>query len=120
MFPLQRNQVYPSRDWKRSQRQIIKDADPFPKMFFFCCFPHIFAIAKQLHCFSINRLASVENILMYIYFLNVNICVSISDCLFKYIYLVFYLKFRFYCLTCSVMLNLNSADFTTPNSHQRF
>ena len=51
---------------------------------------------------------------MYIYFLNVNIHVSITDYLFKYINLVCYLKFRFYCLTCSAMLNLNSADFTTP------
>ena len=69
MFPLQRNQVYPSRDWKRSQRQIIKDADPFPKISFFRCFPHIFAIAKQLPGFSISRLASVEDFLnVYIFF----------------------------------------------------
>ena len=34
--------------------------------------------------------------------------------LFKYTYLVCYLKFSFYCLTCSAMPNLNSADFTTP------
>ena len=40
--------------------------------------------------------------------------------LFKYIYLVCYLKFCFYCLTCSAMSNINSADFTTPNSHQDF
>ena len=51
---------------------------------------------------------------MYVYFLKVNVYVSISDYLFKYIYLVCYLKFGFYCLTCSAMSNLNSADFTTP------
>ena len=45
---------------------------------------------------------------------------SINDNSFKYIYVVCYLKHRFYCLTCSAMSNLNSADFTTPNSHQRF
>ena len=45
---------------------------------------------------------------------------SINDYLFKYIYLVCYLKFRFYCLSCSAMSNLNSADFTAQNSHQRF
>ena len=57
---------------------------------------------------------------MYIYFLNVNIYVSINDYLFKYIYLVCYVKFRFYCLTCSTMSNLNLAGFTTPNNHQTF
>ena len=45
---------------------------------------------------------------------------TISDYSFKYICLVSYLKLRFYCLTCSAMSNLNSADFTTPNTHQRF
>ena len=44
----------------------------------------------------------------------------INDYSFKYICLVYYLKLRFYCLTYSAMSNLNSADFTTPNSHQRF
>ena len=58
---------------------------------------------------------------MYIYIsLNVNICVSINDYLFKYVYLVCYLKFCFYWRTCSAMSNLNPADFTTPNSHQYF
>ena len=55
---------------------------------------------------------------MNIYFLNVNIYVSINDYLLKYIYLVCYLRFCFYCLTSSAMLN--SADFTTSNSLQDF
>ena len=57
---------------------------------------------------------------MYIYFLNVNIYVSTNDHLFEYIYLVCYVKFRFYFLTCFAMSNLNLADFTAPNNHQRF
>ena len=57
---------------------------------------------------------------MYINFLNVNISVSINDYSFKYICVVYYLKLRFYCLTCSAMSNLSSVDLTTPNSHQRF
>ena len=51
---------------------------------------------------------------MYVYFLNVNIYVSINEYLFRYTYLVCCLKFCLYCLTCSAMSNLNSADFTTP------
>ena len=39
--------------------------------------------------------------------------VSINDYLFRYIYLACYLIF-FYCLNCSAVSNLNSADFTTP------
>ena len=50
---------------------------------------------------------------MYVYFLNVNINVSINDYLFKYVYLVCYLKFSFYWLTCSAISNLNSADLKT-------
>ena len=46
---------------------------------------------------------------MYTYFLNVNIYVNINDYLFKYAYLVCYVKFRFYYLTCSAMSNLNLA-----------
>ena len=57
---------------------------------------------------------------MYMYCLNINIYVSINDCLFKYNYLGYYLKFLFYWITCSATSNLNLADFTTPNSHQRF
>ena len=57
---------------------------------------------------------------MYIYFLNVNIYAAINDYLFKHIYLVRYLKFRFYCLTFSAMSNLNLADLTTSNNHQKF
>ena len=34
---------------------------------------------------------------------------------FKYVCVVFYLKIRFYCLTFSVMSNLNEANFITPN-----
>ena len=61
MFCLRRSQVCPRRNWKRFQRQIIKDAGPFPKISFFRCFTHIFAITKQLSGFSISRLASVED-----------------------------------------------------------
>ena len=74
---------------------------------------------KQLPGFSISRLANGEDFFNIYIFLKVNIYVSINDYLFKYIYLVCYLKFCFYCLTCSVMLNLNSSDFATPNSHHR-
>ena len=61
MFCLRRNQVCPSRNWKRFQREINKDAGLFPKISFFRCFPHIFAVAKQLPCFSISRLVSVKD-----------------------------------------------------------
>ena len=61
MFHLRRNQVCLSKNWQRSQRQVIKDAGPFPKIPYFRCFSYIFAIAKQLPGFSINRLASVED-----------------------------------------------------------
>ena len=75
--------------------------------------------SKSIPGFSISRLANVED------FFNVNIffkCkyVRINDYSFKYVCVVCYLKIRFYCLTFSAMSNLNSADFTTPNSHQRF
>ena len=36
---------------------------------------------------------------------------SVNDYLFKYIYLVCYLKFRFYWLTSPAKSNLNSVDF---------
>ena len=119
MFRLRRNQVCTSRNWKPPQREILsKDAGPFLKISFFSwCFSHIFAIEKQLPGFSISRLASGEDF-SNIYFLNVNIYVSISDYLLKYIYLVYYLKFYFNCLTSSAMSN--STDFTTSNSHQDF
>ena len=48
-------------------------------------FSDIFAIAKQLLGFSISRLATVENFLMYKYLLKVNIHVSINDYLFEHI-----------------------------------
>ena len=69
---------------------------------------------KSIPGFSISRLANVED------FFNVNIffkCkyVRISDYLFKYGCVVCCLKTRFYCLTFSSILNLNSADFATPN-----
>ena len=75
--------------------------------------------SKSIPGFSISRLANVED------FFNVNIffkCkyVRINDYSFKYVCVVCCLKIRFYCLTFSAMSNLNSADFTTPNSHQRF
>ena len=53
---------------------------------------------------------------MDICLLNVNINVSINDNSFKYICVVCYIKLSFYCLTCSAMPNLNSANFTTQNS----
>ena len=75
--------------------------------------------SKSMPRFSISRLANVED------FFNVNIffkCkyVRINDYLFKYVCKVCCLKIRFYCLTFFTMSNLNSADFTAPNSHQRF
>ena len=39
---------------------------------------------------------------------------------FKYVCVKCCLKICFYCLTFSTMSNMNSADFTTPNSHHRF
>ena len=117
IFRLKRNQVCISRNWKLSQSKIwSKDAGLFLKIsFFFSCFSHFFAIAVQLTGFSISRLANLEDVNI-----NVNIKVSISDYLFKYICLVCYLKIYFYCLTCSAMPNLNSVDSITPNSHHRF
>ena len=124
MFRLRRNQVCTSRNWKSSQREILsKGAGPFLKISFFSrCFSHMFATGKQLPGFSISRLVSGEIIyfLMYIDFLNVNIYVIINDYLFKYIYVVCYLKFCFYCLTCSALSKFNSADFAAQNSHRDF
>ena len=54
------------------------------------------------------------------YSVNENINVSINDYSFKYICVVCYLKLHLYCHTSSVMSNLDSADFTTPNNHQIF
>ena len=134
-----KKQVWTSRNWKPSQRKILsKDAGLFHKISFFSkCFSHIFTIANQLPGFSISRLTSVEefcsmffNVYIYIYIIlnyiyikykYIYIYVSINDYFFlNCIYLVCYLKFCFYCLTCSAMSNLNSADFTTPISHQIF
>ena len=57
----------------------------------------IFAIANQLSGFSISKLANVEDFFNgKIYFLNVNINVSINDHSFKYICVVCYLKLRFF------------------------
>ena len=75
--------------------------------------------SKSIPTFSICRLANVED------FFNVNIffqCkyVRINDYSFKYVCIVCCLKIRFYCLAFFAMMNLNSADFTAPNSHQRF
>ena len=74
--------------------------------------------SKSIPGFSISRLANVED------FFNVNIffkCkyVRINDYSFKYVCVVCCV-ICFYCLTFSAILNLNSADFLTPNSHQRF
>ena len=114
IFRLWRNQVCASRNWKLSQRVILSEVTgPFLNIFLLSRYvSHIFAIINQLPGFSISRLAIVEFFLMYICFLNVNFYVSINDYLFKYVYLVCYLKFSFYCLTCSAMSNLNSADLT--------
>ena len=58
---------------------------------------------------------------MYIYFLNVNIYLSTDDYLFKYYYLVYMLRKVLFLLShLSAISNLNLADFTTPNNHQRF
>ena len=59
-------------------------------------------------------------IYVYMYSVNENINVSINDYSFKYICVVCYLKLHLYCHTSSVMSNLDSADFTTPNNHQIF
>ena len=74
---------------------------------------------KSVPAFSISRLANVED------FFNVNIFfidkyVRINDYTFQYVCIVCCLKIRFYYLTFSAMSNLNSADFTGPNRHQRF
>ena len=74
--------------------------------------------SKSLCSFSISRFENV-------YFFNVNIffkckCVRINGYSFKYVCVKCCLKICFYCLTFSTMSNMNSADFTTPNSHHRF
>ena len=74
--------------------------------------------SKSLCRFSISRFENV-------YFFNVNIffkckCVRINGYSFKYVCVKCCLKICFYCLTFSTMSNMNSADFTTPNSHHRF
>ena len=81
---------------------LSKDADHFLKISSFRYLFHIFAIADQLSSFSISRLANVEEFFNANIFLNININLSIKDYLLKYIFVV------------------RSADFTTPNSHQRF
>ena len=75
--------------------------------------------SKSIPGFSISRLANVKD------FFNLNIFleykyVRINDYSFEFVCVVCCLKIRFYFLTCSAESNLNSADFTTPNSHQRF
>ena len=75
--------------------------------------------SKSIPGFSISRLAKVKD------FFNLNIFleykyVRINDYSFEFVCVVCCLKIRFYFLTCSAESNLNSADFTTPNSHQRF
>ena len=54
------------------------------------------------------------------YFFIVNIIFKckyarINDYSFKHVRVVCFLKIRFYCLNFSVISNLNSVDFTTPN-----
>ena len=59
---------------------------------------------------------------MYMYFFNVNIYVGINEYLLKYVYLVCYLKFRFYCLTCRIWVQLILQHQTVIrdfNSHNR-
>ena len=75
--------------------------------------------SKSIPGFSISRLANVKD------FFNVNIffeCkyVRINDYSFKSVCIACSLKTRFHCFTFSALSNLNSADFTTPNSQQRF
>ena len=75
--------------------------------------------SKSIPGFSISRLANVDN------FFNVNIffkCkyVRMNDYSFKYVCVVCCLKILFCFLVFSAMLNSSSADFTTPNSNQRF
>ena len=72
-------------------------------------------ILNTLNTFSYKIFNAYIYIKVYIYInviLNVNIYMSINDYSFKYICLASYLKFRFYCLTCSAMSNLTSPDFT--------
>ena len=111
-----------SRNWKLSQSETgSKVAGPFLKMsFLFKCFSHIFAIVNQLPGFSIIRLTNMKD------FLNVNV---LFKCKYRYEYKRLFIwvhlcsmlpKRCFYCLTCFVMSNWNSANFTTPNSLKRF
>ena len=119
MFRLRRNQISPNRNWKRSQREISKDASPFPKNFFLQVLPHIFAITKQLPGFSISRLASVEYLFnVHIYFLNVNICVRINDYLFEYIHSSVLLKTLFLLshLFCNVKFEFSWFHNTKQSS----
>ena len=74
--------------------------------------------SKSIPGFSISRLANLKD------FFNVNISfkckyVRINDYSFQYVCVACCLKIRFYCLTFFSILNLNSADFPTPNSRQR-
>ena len=57
--------------------------------------------------FSISRLANVE-------------ILFVVDVFFKCKYSFKYFCVVYCCLSFSAMSNLNSADFTTPSSHQRF
>ena len=75
--------------------------------------------SKSIPSFSISRLANVEGFFnVHIFFKCKNL--RISGYSFKYVCVVCCLKIRLYCLTFSAMWNLNSAEFATPNSHQRF
>ena len=103
MFRLRRNQVCTSRNWKPSQREILsKDAGPFlnfvssPGAFLTYLLKQIKWLVSPSVGYQVWRI-----FLINIYFLNVNIYVSINDCLFKYVYLLCYVKFRFYCPTFS-------------------
>ena len=74
-----------SRIWKLPQIEILSiDAGPFRKISFFIrCFSHIFVTVNQLPGLFISRLAIVEDFLIWIYFSNVNIYMSINSYLFK-------------------------------------
>ena len=68
--------------------------------------------SKSIPGSSISRSANVEGFFKENIFFKCKY-VRINDCSFKYVCVVCCLKIRFYCLTFSAILNLNSADFTT-------
>ena len=118
IFRLRRNQVL---DLHKQKLKTAREWYVKMQVLFFKCLSSLSVFLTFL-LVQINYLVSLANVkefLMKICLLNVNINVSINDNSFKYIWVACYLKLIFYCLTYSAMPNLNSADFTTQNSHQR-